>query len=114
MKGGSPAAVEVEQLRAGYGRTVILDGIDLAVATGEFVAILGSSGCGKTTLLRTVAGFQKAMGGKVRGFGRDMTNLPPERRDVATRLSPDSLSSVIRPRSLQPCGKQRENFSLFL
>src|SRR5713226_2134976 len=40
------AAIEVEQLRAGYGRTVVLEGIDLAVAAGEFVAILGSSGCG--------------------------------------------------------------------
>src|SRR5712691_9492783 len=83
MERGHLAAIEVEQLRAGYGRTVVLEGIDLAVAPGEFVAILGSSGCGKTTLLRTVAGFQKAMAGKVRGFGRDMTDLPPERRNVA-------------------------------
>jgi ABC-type Fe3+/spermidine/putrescine transport system ATPase subunit len=83
MEGGHPAAVEITRLRAGYGRIVVLDGIDLSVAPGEFVAILGSSGCGKTTLLRTVAGFQKAMAGKVHGFGRDMTDLPPERRNVA-------------------------------
>jgi ABC-type Fe3+/spermidine/putrescine transport system ATPase subunit len=83
MEGGAPAAIEIERLRAGYGRTIVLNGIDLSVAPGEFVAILGSSGCGKTTLLRTVAGFQKAMAGKVRSFGRDMTDLPPERRNVA-------------------------------
>jgi ABC-type Fe3+/spermidine/putrescine transport system ATPase subunit len=83
MERGHLAAIEVEELRAGYGRTVVLDGIDLAVATGEFVAILGSSGCGKTTLLRTIAGFQRAMAGKVRSFGRDMTDLPPEHRNVA-------------------------------
>jgi ABC-type Fe3+/spermidine/putrescine transport system ATPase subunit len=83
MERGHLAAIEVEQLRAGYGRTVVLDGIDLAVAAGEFVAILGSSGCGKTTLLRTIAGFQRAMAGKVRSFGRDMTDLAPERRNVA-------------------------------
>jgi ABC-type Fe3+/spermidine/putrescine transport system ATPase subunit len=83
MERGHLAAIEVEELRAGYGRTVVLDGIDLAVTAGEFVAILGSSGCGKTTLLRTIAGFQRAMAGRVRSFGRDMTDLPPEHRNVA-------------------------------
>ena len=76
-------AIEVARLRAGYGKSVILDGVDLAVAPGEFVAILGSSGCGKTTLLRTIAGFQKAMSGSVRSFGRDMARLSPEKRDIA-------------------------------
>ena len=80
---GNAPAIEVEQLRAGYGATVVVNGVDLAVAPGEFVAILGSSGCGKTTLLRTIAGFQKASAGRVRSFGNDMTDLPPERRDVA-------------------------------
>src|SRR6187397_2970410 len=80
---GNAPAIEVEQLRAGYGATVVVNGVDLAVAPGEFVAILGSSGCGKTTLLRTIAGFQKAAAGRVRSFGHDMTDLPPERREVA-------------------------------
>jgi ABC-type Fe3+/spermidine/putrescine transport system ATPase subunit len=83
MEAGSAPAVEVERLRAGYGATIVVDGVDLSVAPGEFVAILGSSGCGKTTLLRTIAGFQKAAAGRVRSFGRDMTDLPPERREVA-------------------------------
>jgi ABC-type Fe3+/spermidine/putrescine transport system ATPase subunit len=83
MAASAAPAVEVDNLRAGYGKTVVLAGVDLAVAPGEFVAILGSSGCGKTTLLRTIAGFQKAMSGEVRSFGRSMENLPPERRDVA-------------------------------
>ena len=83
MEAGSAPAIEVERLRAGYGATIVVDGVDLSVAPGEFVAILGSSGCGKTTLLRTIAGFQKAAAGRVRSFGRDMTDLPPERRDVA-------------------------------
>jgi ABC-type Fe3+/spermidine/putrescine transport system ATPase subunit len=83
MAASATPAVEIERLRAGYGKSVILDGVDLEVAAGEFVAILGSSGCGKTTLLRTIAGFQKAMGGLVRCFGRNMAGLPPERRDVA-------------------------------
>ena len=77
------AAIEVERLSAGYGAVVVVNRVDLSVAPGEFVAILGSSGCGKTTLLRTIAGFQKASSGRVRSFGRDMTDLPPERREVA-------------------------------
>jgi ABC-type Fe3+/spermidine/putrescine transport system ATPase subunit len=83
MGGECAAAIEVVGLRAGYGATVVVNGVDLSVAPGEFVAILGSSGCGKTTMLRTIAGFQKAFAGRVRSFGRDMTDLPPEQRDVA-------------------------------
>ncbi|WP_342362946.1 ABC transporter ATP-binding protein [Terrarubrum flagellatum] len=77
------AAIEVEGLKAGYGETVVLHGVDLSIARGEFIAMLGSSGCGKTTLLRTVAGFQRAFAGAVRLFGRDVAPLPPEKRGLA-------------------------------
>jgi ABC-type Fe3+/spermidine/putrescine transport system ATPase subunit len=83
MENERAAAIEAVGLQAGYGSTVVVNGVDLSVAAGEFVAILGSSGCGKTTLLRTIAGFQKAFAGTIRSFGRDMTGLPPERRAVA-------------------------------
>ncbi|HEX8167547.1 MAG TPA: ABC transporter ATP-binding protein [Beijerinckiaceae bacterium] len=76
-------AIEVSNLHVGYGGAPVLHGIDLAVAPGEFVAILGSSGCGKTTLLRTIAGFQKASAGAIRLSGRDVANLPPEKRGIA-------------------------------
>jgi len=76
-------AIEVQNLHVGYGSLPVLHGIDLEVAPGEFVAILGSSGCGKTTLLRTIAGFQKASAGAIRLFGRDVAALPPEKRNVA-------------------------------
>src|SRR5437762_5741094 len=83
MEDARAPAIEVVGLRAGYGAILIIKGLDLSVAPGEFVAILGSSGCGKTTLLRTIAGFQQAFAGHVHSFGRDMTHLPPEQRDVA-------------------------------
>jgi ABC-type Fe3+/spermidine/putrescine transport system ATPase subunit len=78
-----PLAIEIDSLEVGYGKEPVLRGIDLAVAPGEFIAILGSSGCGKTTLLRTVAGFQKASAGAIRLSGRDVAGLAPEKRGIA-------------------------------
>jgi ABC-type Fe3+/spermidine/putrescine transport system ATPase subunit len=77
------AAIDVDHLQVSYGRHQVLHGVSLSVAPGEFIAILGSSGCGKTTLLRTIAGFQKASGGAIRLFGRDVVNTPPEKRGMA-------------------------------
>jgi ABC-type Fe3+/spermidine/putrescine transport system ATPase subunit len=76
-------AIEVEDLYGGYGSLPVLHGIDLSVGLGEFVAILGSSGCGKTTLLRTIAGFQRASAGAIRLLGKDVAALPPEKRNIA-------------------------------
>ncbi|HEX2552226.1 MAG TPA: ABC transporter ATP-binding protein [Microvirga sp.] len=76
-------AIAVTGLEAGYGSARVLHGVDLSVAPGEFVAILGSSGCGKTTLLRSIAGFQKVSNGAIRLFGRDVANVPPEKRGIA-------------------------------
>jgi ABC-type Fe3+/spermidine/putrescine transport system ATPase subunit len=79
----APLAIDIERLVVGYGAAPVLHGVDLAVRPGEFIAILGASGCGKTTLLRTVAGFQKASAGAIRLGGRDVAGLPPEKRGIA-------------------------------
>jgi multiple sugar transport system ATP-binding protein len=60
-----------------------VDDLDLEVADGEFFALLGPSGCGKTTLLRTIAGLETATSGRLQIGDRDVTTLPPGRRDVA-------------------------------
>jgi ABC-type Fe3+/spermidine/putrescine transport system ATPase subunit len=73
----------VANLQVSYGTQRVLHAVNLTVAPGEFVAILGSSGCGKTTLLRTIAGFQRASGGSIELFGRDVVNVPPEKRGIA-------------------------------
>lgn len=75
--------VSVEKLSVGYGKTTVLDGLDLSIRKGEFVALLGSSGCGKTTLLRALAGFVKPDAGTIRVDGADVTRLPPDRRGMA-------------------------------
>ena len=83
MTGSASAAISVANLEVGYGTQRVLHGVDLKVAPGEFIAILGSSGCGKTTLLRTIAGFQKAQAGSIELFGRNVIDVPPEKRGIA-------------------------------
>jgi iron(III) transport system ATP-binding protein len=77
------AELRVSGLRKSYGPVRALDGVDLAVHSGDLVAVLGPSGCGKTTLLRCVAGFERADAGEVLVAGRPVTGLPPERRRIA-------------------------------
>ncbi|MEP6761314.1 MAG: ABC transporter ATP-binding protein [Sporichthyaceae bacterium] len=79
-------ALEVDGLGVSYGATRVLDGLTLAVGTGEAVAVLGPSGVGKSTLLHTVAGFVRPDAGEVRIDGRTVATArssdPPERRGV--------------------------------
>ncbi len=76
------ATVEVESLEAPFGESAGLSDISFSVGVGELLVLLGPSGAGKTTLLRTVAGFVPATAGHVRVAGRDVTGLPPEKRDA--------------------------------
>ncbi len=74
--------VEVESLAAPFGESAGLSDISFSVGAGEMLVLLGPSGAGKTTLLRTVAGFVEATSGHVCIAGRDVTGLPPEKRDA--------------------------------
>jgi putative spermidine/putrescine transport system ATP-binding protein len=80
---GDAAALEVVEVEVHYGVLKVLDRISLSVAGGEFIALLGSSGCGKTTLLRAICGFVPVTGGRIAISGRDITHLPPDKRDMA-------------------------------
>jgi ABC-type Fe3+/spermidine/putrescine transport system ATPase subunit len=77
------AYLSLRGIDAGYGQTRVLEDIDLAIGKGEFVALLGASGCGKTTLLRTIAGFALPSAGSIRVGDREVTRLPPDRRGMA-------------------------------
>jgi putative spermidine/putrescine transport system ATP-binding protein len=79
----SPTALEVREARVFYGAHCVLDGVSLGAAGGEFIALLGSSGCGKTTLLRAICGFVTVTSGAIWVGGRDITHLPPDKRNIA-------------------------------
>jgi ABC-type Fe3+/spermidine/putrescine transport system ATPase subunit len=78
-----PAYLSIDSICVAYGATPVLDKVSLNVERGEMVALLGSSGCGKTTLLRAIAGFVMPNAGRIVVDGRDITALPPEARQTA-------------------------------
>ncbi|MBS0565234.1 MAG: sn-glycerol-3-phosphate ABC transporter ATP-binding protein UgpC [Proteobacteria bacterium] len=77
------ADLRIESLHKSFGPVDVLKGIDLAIRDGEFVSFLGPSGCGKSTLLRSIAGLETLTGGAIHLGGRDITDLPSARRDIA-------------------------------
>ncbi|QHS16458.1 ABC transporter ATP-binding protein [Halopenitus persicus] len=76
------ARITLDSVRKRYGETTAVNGVSLTVDDGEIVGVLGPSGCGKTTTLRTVAGFETPTAGTVAFDDQDVTNVPPENRNV--------------------------------
>jgi branched-chain amino acid transport system ATP-binding protein len=71
--------IEIENLRAGYGDTVILHGIDMVAEAGELAVIIGPNGAGKSTLIKALFGIVATQAGRVRLSGNDITGAAPER-----------------------------------
>ena len=78
----SDAVLELDAVTKRFGRVHAVDGVSEQFKRGEYFCILGPSGCGKTTLLRMIAGFERPDSGVIRLAGADVTDAPPERRDV--------------------------------
>ncbi|MCX5048184.1 MULTISPECIES: ABC transporter ATP-binding protein [unclassified Streptomyces] len=102
-----------------YGRVTALDGLELDVREGEFFCLLGPSGAGKTTTLKTVAGLEQPDSGTVLLDGRDMAGVEPYDRGVAMcfesyalyphRSAYDNLASPLRsPRHRLPAAEARD------
>src|SRR5471030_3180603 len=74
--------VQIERATKRFGEIMAVDGVDLEIVRGELFALLGGSGCGKTTLLRLLAGFEVPDAGRILIDGQDMTGVPPHLRPV--------------------------------
>ena len=77
-------AVEFAAVSRHFGPIHAVDAVDLTIAEGSFFAMLGPSGSGKTTCLRLISGFEKPTHGTIHIFGQDVSDTPPNRRNVNT------------------------------
>jgi branched-chain amino acid transport system ATP-binding protein len=98
--------LEASGLEAGYLGENVVEGVDLRVAAGEAVAVIGSNGAGKTTLFRAICGMLPVSAGRVRFDGRDITGRP------AHRVARAGLAYVPAERHLFPGMSVRENLLL--
>ncbi len=99
-------ALELDAVSGGYGETVIIENVRLAVQAGETLAIIGRNGVGKTTLLSTIMGHNTLHRGAIRLHGRDIARLAPHRR-VAV-----GLGYVPQEREIFPSLTLRENLEI--
>ena len=77
------AYVTLEKVSKDFGKTRVIDAIDLTIDNGEFVVFVGPSGCGKSTLLRLVAGLETMTGGSLTIDGVNMTDVDSANRGIA-------------------------------
>jgi branched-chain amino acid transport system ATP-binding protein len=77
---GPDSGLQIEGVRAGYGDTIVLEGVSLALKPGGTLAVLGRNGVGKTTLLATIMGLTNLRAGSVRFAGTDISALPVYKR----------------------------------
>jgi branched-chain amino acid transport system ATP-binding protein len=99
-------AVELKSVSAGYGETVVLEDINLALAPGESISVIGRNGVGKTTLLATVMGHTTLHRGEVTLAGRSLNRVPVYRRAAA------GLGFVPQEREIFPSLTVRENLDV--
>jgi branched-chain amino acid transport system ATP-binding protein len=98
--------LEVRALRAGYGAIEVLRGVDLAVAAGEIVALLGSNGAGKSTLNNNVSGLYRPLAGTIRFDGKEIADAP------SMRIVEAGLIQVPEGRRVFPNLSVHENLEL--
>src|SRR5712672_2917928 len=75
-----PELLTIEQLSAGYGEAVVLNAVSLDLSEGQSLALLGRNGMGKTTLINSIVGVTRYIGGTICLDGRELTGLRPDQR----------------------------------
>jgi putative spermidine/putrescine transport system ATP-binding protein len=76
------ASLQLDHVQKAFGATVAVQDFSLSLQRGEFVSLLGPSGCGKTTVLRMIGGFETPTSGRISLNGRDVTHIPPNKRNI--------------------------------
>lgn len=76
--------IELKNISKNFEDQQVLKGIDLNIYENEFLTLLGPSGCGKTTLLRIIGGFEEPSNGQLIFDGKDISKVPPYKREVNT------------------------------
>src|SRR5918911_696368 len=78
------AFLDLHNIRKSFAQSTAVENFNLEVERGEFISFLGPSGCGKTTTLRMIAGFETPTAGAIRLEGKDVSRVPPHKRNVNT------------------------------
>src|SRR5512135_2851699 len=82
--GANMALLELRNVTRRFGDFAAVDNVSLSIEAGEFFTLLGPSGCGKTTILRMIAGFEFPNAGQVLLDGKDLVDIPAEKRPIHT------------------------------
>jgi branched-chain amino acid transport system ATP-binding protein len=106
MASAAPSALALRQVSAGYGETVVIEDIDLALAPGECISVIGRNGVGKTTLLSTIMGHTTLHSGEVMLSERRLNGMPSFRRALA------GIGFVPQEREIFPSLSVRENLDV--
>src|SRR4029077_1059949 len=88
---GHGGGVTFEDMHRWYGPVHALNGLSIDIAPGEFIALLGPSGCGKTTALRALGGLDDVDQGRILVGGKDVTNVPTNKRNMGIVFQAYSL-----------------------
>ena len=81
MRTNAKPFISIENLTLGYGGNVVVENLNFNINTGDIFVIMGLSGCGKSTIMRSIIGLNGPMSGRVMVSGRDIWAIPPDARD---------------------------------